>query len=239
MSQYSIKNIFMSFALVMTWGLEYSFAAEVMREREGGNRPPPYNPGPRPGPGPRPEPRPPVRPEPPPRPRPEPRPPVRPEPPRPRPEPRPPVRPQPPRPPVRPEPPRPPRPYPPHPRPRPPRPIPPRPAPVEYTIVLDINRTLSGYQSVNLGDYFSLYQYAGYEVEAVQVSVSADGNPMELSLVADRRVEDGRALNYGYSNVMLYPHSYLVLRSNTHELQLMARGSGYVHIDRVILYLSY
>lgn len=211
-SQYSIKNIFMSLALVMTWGLEYSFA------REGGNRPPPYNPGNpgRPGPGPRPEPRPPGRPEP--------RPPVRPEP----------------RPPVRPEP-RPPRPYPPrpYPQPRPPRPYPPRPAPIEYTIALDVYRTISGYQTINLGDYFNFYQYAGYEIEAVQVTASADGAPMELSFLANRNVEDSRALNYGYSNVMLYPHNYLVLRSNVQELQLMARGSGYVRIERVVLYLSY
>ena len=252
MNRSQFKNLFLALAIICVWGSEFSFADEINRDRGGGaDRPPRYEP--RPGPSPRPEPRPSPRPEPRPTPRPEPRPTPRPEPrPTPRPEPRPTPRPEPrptprpePRPTPRPEPrptprPRPPRPRPPYPRPpypRPPRPRPrpPIPSPIQYSIVIDINRTLSNYERIDLADYFSLYQYAGYQVDSVEVSSSVYGQPMELSFLADRSVEDSAYAREGYSTVVLYPRSLVVLRTNTNELEIMARGNGEVQIDRVVL----
>ena len=255
MNRSYFKNIFLALTMICVWGSEYSFADEINRDRGGGaERPPRFEPrpGPSPRPEPRPEPRPSPRPEPRPSPRPEPRPTPRPEPrpeprPTPRPEPRPNPRPE-PRPTPRPEPrpwpeprPRPPYPRPePRPRPRPPypRPRPPRPNPIQYTIVIDVNRTLYNYEKIDLADYFSFYQYAGYEVESMEVEAQVYDSPMELSMIADRSVEDTAYANEGYQTVVLYPRSPVILRSNTNELEIMARGSGQVRIERVVLRVS-
>jgi hypothetical protein len=91
---------------------------------------------------------------------------------------------------------------------------------------------------VNLGDYFSLYQYAGYEIEAVEVYSQVYGNSMELSLVADRTIEDTAGAYEGYSSTLLYPRRTLVIHSNTFDVELMARGQGEVRLDQVILRVS-
>jgi hypothetical protein len=208
-----IQLLSLAVAMAFSWSFEVG-ALEVYREGGNAPRPPPYEPRP---PAPRPEPRPPA--PRPPAPRPEPRPPA------PRPEPRPP-RPRPPAP--RPEP------RPPYPR---PEPRPPYPGPVEYNLEAYINVTLSSYQSVNLNQYVNLYAYEGMRISSVEVWADGFDRPTELSLVADRNIEDTAIVGYGYNSIWLSPSRSLYVRSNVWDLSLMARGSGYVRIDRVVIRL--
>ena len=104
--------------------------------------------------------------------------------------------------------------------------------------MIDVNRTLSDYQTVNLGDYFSFYQYSGYEVESMEVATEVYDRSMEISMIADRAIEDTAYAGEGYQTVVLYPRSRVVLRSNTNELEIMARGPGQVRIDQVVLRVS-
>lgn len=225
-----LKHLFVAFLYLSS---SMSFA-QVRPERPRPERPAPApRPEPRPErPTPRPE-RPPVRPE-----RPE-RPPVRPE----RPE-RPPVRPErPERPPVRPprpEPVRPPEHRPPAPRP-PYDPYPPyypapspRP-PYEEQVMVYVSRHFYNYDRLDLDQYISMYQYRGYHIRSIEVSLDTYSSGGQFSLVLDGIIDRTHYMYSGWQNFVIYPNRYIQLGYNTHNVEFMIRGNDQVFVRHLIL----
>ena len=107
--------------------------------------------------------------------------------------------------------------------------------PIDYTINLDIQKRLSQNESINLGHYFNLKKFVGFEIMHIQLASFASYEPMELSFIVDNKREVTVKLNSSYSRVDMYPRRKLIIGSSAKELKILARGAGNVQIDRIII----
>lgn len=101
-----------------------------------------------------------------------------------------------------------------------------------------VARTFYNYDRLQLDHYINMYNYRGYRLNSIEVSLDTYASGGQFSLALNGLIDRTHYLYHGWQNFVMYPSRYVQLGYNAWDISFLIRGTDQVYVRHLILRMS-